>query len=85
LHANFASKAIDALKLHGRIVTDPAQLAHAFNGFFTGIGTMLAQKIPQEQKTLDDFLCHPIPNSFALVPTNLNEIMDIANSANGTL
>jgi len=50
LNANCASNTIDALKLDGRIVTDPAQLAHAFNGFFTGIGRTLAQKIPQGQK-----------------------------------
>src|SRR6218665_2138601 len=84
LNASCASNAIDALKLDGRIVTDHAQLAHAFNGFFTGIGRTLAQKIRQGQKTVDDFLCHTIPNSFALVPTNLHEILDIANSAKST-
>jgi len=26
------------------------QLAHAFNGVFTGVGKTLARKIPQEQK-----------------------------------
>src|SRR6218665_2930368 len=50
LNANYASNAIDALKLDGRIVTDPAQLAHAFNGFFTGIGRTLAQTYPIDKK-----------------------------------
>jgi len=84
LNAKCASDAIDALKLDGRIVTDPAQLAHAFNGFFTGIGRTLAQTYPIDKKTVYDFLCHTISKSFVLVPTNLHEIVDIPNSAKST-
>ena len=44
----------------------------------------MPKKYPRDKKTVDDFLCHTIPSSFALVPTNLHEIMGIANSAKST-
>src|SRR6218665_970630 len=39
------SSMLDALKIDGRIVTDPAEIAHSLNSFFSGIGHTLAQKI----------------------------------------
>jgi len=30
----------------GNLIKDPTKIAHHFNGFFTGVGHSLAQKIP---------------------------------------
>jgi len=38
------SSMLDALKIDGRIVTDPAEIAHSFNGFFQVLATPLHKK-----------------------------------------
>jgi len=58
LNGNPGSTVIDAVKIDGAIITDPAQMAHAFNGSFSGIGHTLAQKIPQSPKSINDYLNH---------------------------
>ena len=40
------SSLIDALMVYGNLIKDPTKIAHHFNGFFTGVGHSLAQKIP---------------------------------------
>ena len=75
------SSMLDALKIDGRIVTDPAEIAHSFNGFFSGIGHSLAQKIPKGKNSIYDYMRSPEPTSFGLLPTSPQEIINLANLA----
>jgi len=46
---------IDVLMTDGRKVTDPIEIAKLFNGYFSGVGRSLEQKIPQGQKQIEEY------------------------------
>src|SRR6218665_787429 len=72
---------IDLLKVDERVIRDPNEIAQHFNGFFSGIGNSLAQKIPPSEKNPEDFMMSPICNSFALIHTTPYEIIELAKSS----
>src|SRR6218665_297892 len=45
---------IDLLNVDERVIRDPNEIAQQFNGFFSGIGHSLAQKIPPSEKNPED-------------------------------
>src|SRR6218665_2541145 len=56
-------------------------MANHLNEFFVGVGESLAQKIPAGVKSVEDYLDPPQRDSFALYPTNPQEIIDLARLA----
>jgi hypothetical protein len=71
---------VDSLNINGLAVDDSKKIAHAFNGYFAGVGQTLADKIPIGEKTVKEFLNSPLLGSFAVTLTNPYEIVAIVKS-----
>src|SRR6218665_1885279 len=74
------SSMLDALKIDGRIVTDPAEIAHSFNGFFR-YWPLPCTKNSKGENSIDDYMSSPEPTSFGLLPTSPQEVINLANLA----
>src|SRR6218665_2450575 len=61
--------------------SDPKEMAHLLKGYFSCIGQSLANKIPHATGKPEDYMSSPVCNSFALIPTNPQEIINIARGA----
>ena len=72
---------IDCLRVDSKIKSDPKEMAHLLNGYFSCIGQSLANKIPHATGKPEDYMSSPVCNSFALIPTSPQEIIDIARGA----
>ena len=70
--------------MDGRKVTDPIEIAKLFNGYFSGVGKSLEQKIPQGQKQIEEYMIAPVSNSFALFPMIPQEVTDLAKLVKST-
>ena len=69
-------------------ITNKKEIASHFNDFFVNIGSSLANKIPQSNKSPLSYLTDNYPNSFFLTPVNKNELILIlkqlkTNSSSG--
>ena len=75
----------DNFSVNGEILSEPTEIATAFNSYFTNIGEELASKIihtgPDSHK---DFLTEEINSSFEFQPVNENEIARIVEKIKGT-
>ena len=60
--------------------SDPLQIANKFNNYFTSIGPLLANKVPNSQTSHLHFLTGSYPNNFFLTPTSPSEISSIVCS-----
>ena len=61
---------------------DPNETSQRFNGFFSGVGPSLAQKILPSEKKPEDFTGGPaLWNSSALITTTTYEIIELATSS----
>ena len=70
---------IDSLRVDNRIRSDPKEMAHIglLNGYFSCIGQSLANKMLHATGKPKDYMSSPVCNSFALIPTNPQEITEI--------
>lgn len=66
---------IDCLRVDSKIKSDPKEMAHLLNGYFSCIGQSLANKIPHATGKPEDYMSSPVCNSFALIPTSPQEII----------
>ena len=71
---------IENLKIDNKEITQPAEIAQAFNHFFTNIGPDLASKISSDNKHFTDYLSEPNENTMCLIPTNQHEILKIVKA-----
>ena len=55
-------------------VTNPKNIANAFNNFFTNIGPSLSKTIPQSKKNFKNFLNNSSLNLFVLKPVTHDEV-----------
>ena len=64
------------MKIGERETANPAEVAKAFNNFFSNIGSNLANLIPSTTKNPMDYLPDKVVNSFSVFPTTSKEIED---------
>ena len=67
----------DNLKINDKEITNPAEIAQAFNSFFTNIGPELASKISCNNKHFTEYLSKPNDNTMCFIPTDQHEILKI--------
>ena len=60
------------------IVTNPMNIATAFNDYFRNIGPTLANNIPNTTKSPAEYLNTTNNNSMFIIPTDTEEILSIA-------
>ena len=70
----------DNLKINDKEITNPAEIAQAFNSFFTNIGPELASKISCDNKHFTEYLSKPNDNTMCFIPTDQHEILKIVKS-----
>ena len=59
------------------VLTKASDIANTFNCNFVNVGKSLSQAIPKVDVSFSSFLFNPLPHSFFLSPTSLQEIQDI--------
>ena len=62
------------ITVKGKDVTNPKNIANAFNNFFTNIGPSLSKTIPQSKKNFKNFLNNSSLNLFVLKPVTHDEV-----------
>ena len=70
----------DHLKIENKEITNPTEIAQAFNQFFTNIGPELASKISSDNKHFTEYLFEPNQNKMCFIPTDEHEILKIVQS-----
>jgi hypothetical protein len=63
-------------------ISDPAEIANAFNKFFVNIGGDLAKKLPSTTQKFNDYLQTSVTDSLFLYPTNALEVTNIVTNLN---
>ena len=56
-------------------MTKASDTANAFNHYFVNVGKSLSQAIPKVDASFSSFLFNPLPHSFFLSPTSVQEIL----------
>src|SRR6218665_3900001 len=69
---------IESLMVDGNRKTNPTEIANHLNEFFSGIGQSLASKITKGKNEPEDYMGCPSLNSFVLLPTCPQEIIELA-------
>ena len=62
------------ITVKGKDVTNPKNIANAFNNFFTNIGPSLSKTIPQSKENFKNFLNNSSLNLFVLMPVTHDEV-----------
>ena len=70
------------ITVKGKDVTNPKNIANAFNNFFTNIGPSLSKTIPQSKKNFKNFLNNSSLNSFVLKPVTHDEVRKLISQLN---
>ena len=63
-------------------VTNPKNIANAFNNFFTNIGPSLSKTIPQSKKNFKNFLNNSSLNLFVLKPVTHDDVRKLISQLN---
>ena len=66
----------------GKDITNPKNIANAFNNFFTNIGPSLSTSILQSKKNFKNFLNNFSLNSFVLKPVTHDEVRKLVSQLN---
>ena len=80
INKNKPCNSTDTLVIDDKEITNPAEIAEAFNSFFTSIGPELASKINCNKKHFTDYLSKPNKNTMCFIPTDQHEIFEIVKS-----
>jgi len=59
-------------------------MANEFNNYFANIASLLAQKIPNSRYSFKKYLNPPLYNSFGLIPTSSDEIINLSKTIHST-
>ena len=70
------------LNFNDNTISEPLDIANAFNEFFTRIGPSLSETIPKSNQPFQSFLRNRTLESFFLNPTNTDEITKILRNLN---
>ena len=68
------------IKINSVSITDQNSIANEFNNYFTSVGLTLSNRIPQTQKSYQDYLTKMIYSKFSFSPTNRDEVIKIINN-----
>ena len=71
---------IDSLNINDQEINNSADIAEAFNSFFTNIGPELASKIPHNNTHFSEYLPQQQNNTIFFHPTNEDEIIKTVNA-----
>ena len=82
INKNKPQNKIDYLKVDSQPenISDPTEIAHTFNSFFTKIGPDLASKMNCNDNYFSQFLSEPKQNAMFLIPTNEHEILKMVKT-----
>jgi len=80
LNSNTKTQNEITLFIDNELVSNPDEIVRHFNKFFSEIGAKLAKNVSLTNKSIYDFLPPPNPNSMVLLPTDLNEVLNILSS-----
>ncbi len=58
----------------GEIISNPHEIANKFNEYFTNIGPEIACKLPNTEKTFNEYLSNRCKNSFFIEPVTKFEV-----------
>ena len=72
------------ITLKAKDVTNPKNIANAFNNFLTNIGPSLSKTIPQSKMNFKNFLKNSTLNSFVLKPVTHNEVRKLISQLGST-
>ena len=70
------------ITVKGKDVTNPKNIANAFNNIFTNIGPSLSKTIPQSKKNFKNFLNNSQLNLFVLTPVTHDEVRKLISQLN---
>jgi len=73
-------KNISTIESNGDVITDPVNIANAFNKYFVNVGPTVESKIPASDIPYTEYLKKSVKNSFYLSPVKTYEISDIIKS-----
>ena len=62
------------------LITDQSVISEKFNDFFINVGPNLAEKIPPQNSTPEQYLGNPITNTIFLAPVTADELDKIVKS-----
>ena len=71
---------VNSISENNQIITNPKDIASAFNSYFVNAGPNLARKINCKDKHFSDFLHSPSDTSIFFTPTDTHEIIEIVKS-----
>ena len=71
---------ITSLKINGSKNETPVDMANEFNRYFAEIAHSLAEKMPNSSHSFMQYLSSPSFNSFGLIPTTSEEIINLSRS-----
>jgi len=71
---------IDGLVIDGTKTDNADRMANKFNDYFANIAKSLADEIPNSSTSFTTFRKTPLSNSFGLLPTTPEEIMNLSHS-----
>ena len=64
---------------NGKVLTDDADIADAFNEYYVKLGPTLSDEIPATTTTNNNSINIPHSNSIFLTPTDVNEVLEFIN------
>ena len=65
--------------LENESVSDQSKIAEAFNNYFSKIGKLTSQNVPNSPKHYTDYLTNPVLNSIFIEPIEPSKLIDIVN------
>ena len=68
---------IRKLLVNNKLITNPLDIADAFNSHFSSIGNKLKSALPSTNSNFRDYLPQPNPNSFYIAPSTPTEVTSI--------
>jgi len=80
LNTKNATPLVETFCINGKLTDDKVIIAEKFNEFFINIGPTLANKIPDTNSCCLDFLKGNFSNSFALLETDIGEIISVTKN-----
>ena len=74
---------INCISVENKLITNSKDIANSFNTYFSNIAeNLLNERTYHGNKTFDEYLNNPLPNSFAFRPCDENEIKIIISQLN---
>jgi hypothetical protein len=86
LGRNKSCETVEKINVDGRVITDSAEIATEFNGFFTSIGKKISNSIPPTEKQPEDYIDYgreiPLLNLGNTTPEHVKKVINKLASKN---